>query len=61
MEYGVDLQDMAVRDLGDIQMHATDIAECHRRIEESLRALYEAQPYLVPIIFGGDHSTPARR
>lgn len=57
MEYGVDLQDLAVRDLGDIQMHVTDIRECHRRIEESLRALYQQQPHLIPIIFGGDHST----
>ncbi|MDU0202845.1 MULTISPECIES: formimidoylglutamase [Paenibacillus] len=57
MEYGVDLQDLAVRDLGDIQMHVTDIAECHRRIEESLRALYKEQPNLIPIIVGGDHST----
>lgn len=57
MEYGVDLQELAVRDLGDIQMHVTDIAECHRRIEESLRALYNDQPGLIPIIFGGDHST----
>lgn len=57
MEYGVDLQDLAVRDLGDIQMHVTDIAECHRRIEQSLRALYKEQPNLIPIIVGGDHST----
>ncbi|NOV01533.1 formimidoylglutamase [Paenibacillus planticolens] len=57
MEYGVDLQHLAVRDLGDIQMHVTDIAECHRRIEESLRALYKEQPNLIPIIIGGDHST----
>ncbi|MCY9657640.1 formimidoylglutamase [Paenibacillus chondroitinus] len=57
MEYGVDLQDLAVRDFGDIQMHVTDIAECHRRIEESLRALYKEQPNLIPIMVGGDHST----
>ncbi|MDD9266803.1 formimidoylglutamase [Paenibacillus sp. GCM10023248] len=57
LEYGVDLQDLAVRDFGDIQMHVTDIAECHRRIEESLRALYRKQPALIPIIVGGDHST----
>ncbi|GLX70970.1 agmatinase family protein [Paenibacillus glycanilyticus] len=56
MEYGVDLQELAVRDLGDIQMHATDMAECHRRIEESLRTLYENYPAFVPIIIGGDHS-----
>ncbi|QHW29700.1 formimidoylglutamase [Paenibacillus rhizovicinus] len=56
MEYGVDLQAFAVRDLGDIRMHATDIAECHRRIEASMHALYEALPTLVPIVIGGDHS-----
>ncbi|MBP3961784.1 formimidoylglutamase [Paenibacillus lignilyticus] len=57
LEYDVDLQDMAVRDLGDIQMHVTDIAECHRRIEESMNAIYRAQPSIVPILLGGDHST----
>lgn len=56
MEYEVDLQDMAVRDLGDIQMHVTDLPECHRRIEESLRALFQSKPQMIPIIFGGDHS-----
>jgi len=56
LEYDVDLQDLPVRDLGDIKMHATDIAECHRRIEESLRALYREHKDLVPVLFGGDHS-----
>ncbi|MFD2168550.1 formimidoylglutamase [Tumebacillus lipolyticus] len=56
LEYGVDLQEMLVRDLGDIEMHVTDNAESHRRIEASLRSLYQKQPDLIPIIFGGDHS-----
>ncbi|ASS75364.1 formimidoylglutamase [Tumebacillus algifaecis] len=56
LEYGVDLQSLAVRDLGDIEMHVTDNAESHRRIEASLRALYQKHPDLIPIIFGGDHS-----
>ncbi|REE89029.1 formiminoglutamase [Paenibacillus taihuensis] len=56
MEYDVDLQQMAVRDLGDIQMHVTDVNECHRRIEACLAKLYERQPTIVPIVFGGDHS-----
>jgi formiminoglutamase len=56
LEYGVDLQTMPVRDLGDIEMHVTDNAQSHRRIEESLRALYQQQPDLIPILFGGDHS-----
>ncbi|SEO01434.1 formimidoylglutamase [Paenibacillus sp. OV219] len=56
LEYGVDLQHMAVRDLGDIQMHVTDIGECHSRIETCLTKLYEKQPSIVPIVIGGDHS-----
>jgi len=56
MEYEVDLQELAVRDLGDIQMHVTDLPENHRRIEESLRTLFQAHPQMVPILFGGDHS-----
>ncbi|MDK8180447.1 formimidoylglutamase [Paenibacillus sp. UMB4589-SE434] len=56
MEYDVDLQHLPVRDLGDIRMHATDIGECHRRIEESMQSLYTVQPHIVPIIVGGDHS-----
>ncbi|WP_407673423.1 formimidoylglutamase [Paenibacillus silvisoli] len=56
MEYGVDLQHMAVRDLGDIQMHVTDIGECHRRIEACLADVYVRQPSVVPIVIGGDHS-----
>ncbi|AZN41253.1 formimidoylglutamase [Paenibacillus albus] len=56
MEYGVDLQHMAVRDLGDVQMHVTDLAECHSRIEACLTKLYEQKPSLVPIVIGGDHS-----
>lgn len=56
MEYGVDLQYMAVRDLGDVVMHVTDVAECHKRIEQSLSLLYADQPLLIPIIIGGDHS-----
>lgn len=56
MEYGVDLQDLAVRDLGDIAMHATDLMGNHRRIEDSLRALFQAHPALIPVLIGGDHS-----
>jgi formiminoglutamase len=56
LEYGVDLQTLPVRDLGDIQMHVTDLAECHRRIEEGLRGLFQSRPTMIPILLGGDHS-----
>jgi formiminoglutamase len=56
MEFGVDLRTLKVADLGDIQMHATDVAECHRRIEESLTAFFAKRPDVMPLIIGGDHS-----
>lgn len=59
MEYDVDLQHLPVRDLGDIQMHVTDNAESHRRIQESLSSLFTQHPNMIPVIFGGDHSITA--
>ncbi|TVY01020.1 formimidoylglutamase [Paenibacillus cremeus] len=56
MEYQVDLQHLPVRDLGDIQMHVTDLAECRRRIYEALLSVFTAMPQTVPLIVGGDHS-----
>jgi formiminoglutamase len=56
IDYGVDLQHMPVRDLGDIQMHVTDLAECRRRIHEALLSVFRAMPLTVPLIIGGDHS-----
>jgi formiminoglutamase len=56
VDYGVDLQDDPVRDLGDVHMHATDLAECRHRIHDALLAVYQAMPQTVPLIVGGDHS-----
>jgi len=56
IDYDVDLQQLHARDLGDIQMHVTDLLRCHANIEQGLRNVYEALPSMLPIIAGGDHS-----
>ncbi|WP_018133570.1 agmatinase family protein [Effusibacillus pohliae] len=56
IDYDVDLQELKARDLGDIQMHVTDLLRCHANIEQGLANVYETLPDLFPIIAGGDHS-----
>jgi formiminoglutamase len=56
IDYNVDLQELRARDLGDIQMHPTNLLRCHDNIEQALTNVYQALPGLLPIIAGGDHS-----
>ncbi|MCQ6563030.1 agmatinase family protein [Paenibacillus mendelii] len=56
MDHEVDLQELHARDLGDIQMHVTDLLKCHSNIEEGMNHIYAALPGIFPIIMGGDHS-----
>lgn len=56
MDHDVDLQELLARDLGDIQMHLTDLIQCHTNIEQGLTNIYKKMPSLFPIIAGGDHS-----
>jgi formiminoglutamase len=48
-----------VRDIGDIQMHPTEVLRCHDNIEEGLSELYQQSPSFVPIIVGGNHAIAA--
>ncbi|UVI31041.1 agmatinase family protein [Paenibacillus spongiae] len=56
IDHEVDLQELHARDLGDIQMHVTELARCHSNIEQGMAGIYTALPELFPIIMGGDHS-----
>ena len=51
-----DMKDSILYDCGDIVMHVTDIKESHRRIERTIHDLTTAEPKMIPIILGGDHS-----
>ncbi|WP_333594069.1 agmatinase family protein [Anaerospora hongkongensis] len=52
----VDLQELLARDMGDLQMHVTDLLRCHQNIEQGMTNVYEALPGIFPILVGGDHS-----
>ena len=58
-DFEVDIGDLKVRDIGDIQMHPTEVLRCHDNIEEGLSDLYQQSPSFVPIIVGGNHAIAA--
>ena len=52
-DYGVDVQDLKVRYIGDVGFHQTDIDENIRRLESVLPALFTPQPSHVSLLLGG--------
>ncbi len=58
-DYDVDIQDLVVRDLGDVRVTSTDAWASLDHIEEALTDLLTAMPSFVPIVIGGDHSISA--
>lgn len=57
VEDEVDLRESAnLMDAGDIYMHATDIKESYRRMEETVASLLAGNKECVPLFIGGDHS-----
>jgi formiminoglutamase len=57
IEQEYDMKDLVLHDCGDIEMHVTDIKECHSRIKATIEELTKQHPDMLPIILGGDHST----
>lgn len=58
-DFDVDIQDLVVRDLGDIQITSTDVWRSLEHIEEAIIDLLTDQPRCVPLAVGGDHSVSA--
>ncbi|WP_280768028.1 formimidoylglutamase [Salipaludibacillus daqingensis] len=56
IEENIDLDQMVVQDLGDIEMHITDIVHSQNRVYETIRDLLADHPSWFPIVFGGDNS-----
>lgn len=52
----IDLQELTIADLGDVDMHITDIAVCHQNIQEAMFHVQQELPKSVKISVGGDHS-----
>lgn len=59
LDEDVDLTVLQVVDLGDVRQHVTDIAYCHRQIEQAMLAMRQTHPHTFPLIIGGDHSITA--
>ena len=56
IDLDVDLNDLAIVDLGDIRMHMTDVFQCHQNIEAGIQEVLSVNPPFLPILIGGDHS-----
>ena len=55
----VDVRDFKIGDLGDVKLHATDVAVSHANIEEAMRQVLEQHPGKLYATIGGDHSITA--
>ena len=57
----VDIQSLKTRYVGDVRLHATDLLENHRRIEQAMAGVFSSTSGKVTVILGGDGSvtTPA--
>lgn len=59
-DFDVDMQDLVVRDIGDVEIHATGIVLSQDRIQTTLKHIYLALGHVfMPVIIGGDHSITA--
>jgi formiminoglutamase len=59
IETDQDLRDLRVLDLGDIEMHVTDINRCHSNIRMTMKGICTVFPNSIPFTIGGDHSITA--
>ncbi len=55
----VDVRGFKIGDLGDVKLHATDVAVSHSNIEEAMRQVLEQYPGKLHTTIGGDHSITA--
>lgn len=55
-DFDVDLKGLAIRDMGEVRLHMTDIARCHRAMEEAVVEVYAAAGEALLVTLGGDNS-----
>lgn len=55
----IDLRSLSVLDIGDINMHFTNILQSHENIKNAMHGLTKQFPQSLPITIGGDHSITA--
>jgi formiminoglutamase len=59
IETDQDLRNLRVLDIGDIEMHVTEINRCHSNIRMAMEGISAAFPNSLPFTIGGDHSITA--
>ncbi|MDP4084925.1 MAG: agmatinase family protein [Bacillota bacterium] len=59
LDYDTELNELNVLDIGDVQMHFTDISKSHANIKETMKGIKEEFPRSLPVAIGGDHSITA--
>ena len=52
-DYGVDVQGLKVRYVGDVSIHQTFVDENIRRMEATLPPLFESNSSYIPVVVGG--------
>jgi formiminoglutamase len=55
-----DLRELRVLDMGDVEMHVTDISKCHSNIRTAMKWISSNLPHSLPFTIGGDHSITAK-
>jgi formiminoglutamase len=58
-DWDTDIQQLRVRDFGDIGGHLTSVERAHANIEAAVKGALETAGQFVPLIVGGDHSITA--
>lgn len=59
VDEGIDFSDYRVADVGDVTLHATDVAASHDTIEQAMTHIMNTYPNSVYTTVGGDHSITA--
>lgn len=55
----IDLRTLKITDLGNVEMHITDLAVCHQHIQIAAQEVRKQLPSSILVSIGGDHSITA--
>ena len=56
LDYGVDIAELPIADIGDVAVVAGDPRKTADRVRETIKELKQVNPNAIPILLGGEHS-----
>ncbi len=56
LDYGVDIAELPIADIGDVAVVAGDPRKTADRVRETIEELKRANPRAIPVLLGGEHS-----